>query len=491
MPQTSQQLNLAMIGMPYKNLGRVSFAQWVAESEASTSFAASLLGNGEPAETWRSTSVLGSKTIIGLHFDDTGGGLFSRSLDIGGVAISNHNLTPNYGQYRIFVLDFIGASEATDPFQGMILSVYPDTLAGTVNTSGVVGDIDETGDPDGVAPNTGMLYPTSFASDYEGRIQFATPVYNGTTIETTNTDKRQEFWFFVRTGSATTNSDFAYTEAPTITVELYEDGVSVRNLGTKIITKGGSGQWVCFTWNGSEVVDLSKVEAYFYCDHRTVDAVNVNVKIDTVRWRSEDANWTAFYDYDSGWLTFEDVLSQSDLIAQSGMQRTLFRALELGTITKPGIFVAFRDDQVPSDFSFSSSEWVDPVGYVEAGSMDVGKLWQATINFTSGDLLSGKYLTEVRETQGGQEYGTSLRTRRMLRIPHEFLTSSEGSLLIDRSYRVGPLYSFFVHAYPLIDGAEGQILALPCTCPEPPSYAVHLRAADYPRAVGLQLKEKF
>lgn len=152
-------------------------------------------------------------------------------------------------------------------------TLAPDVLLTQTNLSGVIGDIDE--DPD--SPGADWLTYVANNVDTVCRVSFPTPTGN----PTQGVDL-QEFKIWVRKQNG--------TGTPTVSISLYENGVSVAEILAATNVTNSSGELFSATWNSNLLgtADGSVVECYIYGTATGgAPASRCTVEVGAVEWNVE------------------------------------------------------------------------------------------------------------------------------------------------------------------------------------------------------------
>jgi len=462
-----------LIGAPGVDVvSRNVWSDPAAWSEASSDFAATLLKNREPSETWRSSNNFGANTGFNLFLDTLYPiGSSTSGATVTGVGICNHNIAGSGGYYRIIgQTGTVGL--ASDPREILV----PTGFVSSSNMDGSYTNIDETwSSPDGAG-----LSLTSTASTGYYQMSFNTPSANPSTGAA-----KQQFWVYYYATDV--------LRGQTIQAGLYESGSLVADLGKKFIRGGGSPHhWVVFPWNASSLATATGANVEL---RLTINPVNgYGFLIDTVAWVCEvdsDITGAASTAWDSGWTQYTlpttgawYEAAPEDLYVPHSIYYGQSNATWISALT-----VLFAVDNHPVDISTSNNFIPNPADYVEVGSVIAGKKWSPGINRSYGQLLKTVPLTQVQQTQGGQTFGSNLPVLRELPIPLDWLTADEGAALIDRlAIRMGQLRPVFVAILP-DDSDLNQLTAFPAVV----SGGVDLNygfSSNYPLGLQITLREK-
>lgn len=493
------------IGLGHKNIMREPWLTLSAGSQLGAEFGPELIKNGMPSETWRSSDYYGVNCAIYGTVDAQDDDYLptlpnNRLLVINALGVANVNLTPGHGRWRFWANSSTNISATTDRYE----EVLPVTIVGSSNASGVVGDINNGYD---ATTDEVCITPTDYTQDYWVRVRFDAPD-NDPQLGLSETSRLQTFWVKVFTGNATpARGDVGVTQhPPRVRGQLWEDGVLKTTLETKVITRGGDGQWVCFQWDADNVSDYTKVELRLDCYRHGIigDDAEIQVLIDEVIWLCEvdTGSPVAHADICTHWNVYYNVADVlRGITSFYGVRRNVGTVLDSTThvrvgspgaepnteLYSMGFGLEFRDDGCP-DFAVWGAQAVDPDGFVEVGEVFLGRNWTPEHDSIPGDLRGSESLSKIQETGGGQKFGGSSITKGKMRLILPALTDTEAMIVDDTLRRYGGMRSFFAGQSDEVVSTNQHLTTGPWVVRQMPSVS-YTYNEDYPRSMDIDLEE--
>lgn len=285
-----------------------------ATSEVAT-MPASNLTDRRPSKRWRAKNPWPNNTIVQFSR------VFASGMASDYFALVGANLRPGTGRYR-----FIGISPSVgSPF---FEELPPTSLDSSTNLTGTYTDVDEAPDS---APDANKINATAPGACM-ARFGFGTP---------SDAPRTGDDYNFV--GIYAKATDLSDPNSCTVQASLYEGGVLVKNLGTKVV-RSTAGHWLFFWWDGADLgtADGSALQIQLDFSH-LVDVYTVRVGIEGATLLS------GVTDFDDGWKTWPLVtLTGGPTFQPQVDDRTAMpRYYPSSDVNSIFVYLLLADDQCP------------------------------------------------------------------------------------------------------------------------------------------------
>lgn len=416
----------------HPNILGTQSASATANSQASSSLAASNVITSRLWQKWRSTSVNPEDTIIFGRIN--GDPLFKMN----GIALAGLSMSPGNGE----VMAVLMAGGLTIP---AFTAYQPTSIVASNAITGLVTAVDE-----GIAAasDTSYIKPVGTSGSYV-TFALANPISNPRTG-----DRRQAFVLRVK-ASADTSGSQAFAR-PSVTVKLYENvgGVSTfrRTLGTKAVF-GTSAHLLFFSWNASDLATANGSDAQVRVEFTGTTVADA--WLDAIEWQCESDHITGTTIVaETGWSTIlPDPVSGTgaDYAAQDGGPRRRWSYKFDQSYDAARVYIFLREDYVPAETSTSFNRFLlrTPRSYVEMGKLAAGLWWEPAINRAQGHFLTITDPSAVVDGEDGDRWGTRSGAFDDLRISLERLTETEMAWLRQRIFHEsGTLGQFYIELEP-------------------------------------------
>lgn len=382
------------------------------------------LNNEEPSSLCRLATV-GPGHTWWKFVATTFGSTLQTSFEVGGCAFLNHNLSVSSKVRLILDDDFLPDPEI----------LYPTSTESSTNFTGNHTAVDD--DPFGGGVDS--MTTTTPGSASQARFGFATPAV----APETGADLQA---FYIRVAGAGSGTG-------AIDIELYESAVLVATLSSAQTITAGVDTVIQATWNASLLGTASGANIELRINNPSPGG-SFGLTIKAVQLVIEP-NLTSPL-YDTGWIdghptTIDDAWGGTSPI-------TAGRAPTQNFVHIPAAVVegAFAGRFMVRDITNTD-------GYIQAGILMVGPIFQPAINRSYGDLIGIKDLSVKKHTHGGQTFGVKRPRLRTVSLPFSDLTTTEAHSLYDRLYwRKGTLSPVLVSLFP-DDATEGPNTTVYCT----------------------------
>lgn len=406
------------------------------------------LATDEPSDRCRVSTLHPLETVYGETYGI--GTLATRTL--GGMGLINCNLS-RFGRYRI-----VGLTSGV--FSSTVFNterLTPAAILASSNITGAVADVDEAPE----SPDANYIVPTSTASEWTARFSFATPA----TTPATGASK-QAFVVWVQYGVA------AALTIPLLKAELYEAGVLVSSLGTRVVSVA-AGQLLIFAWDAALLSAASGADVEVRLS--TIGNSSTGyVKLGALEWISEHSSFA----FDSGWLAspFDGPSSfWGGTYAVDAGPEPMKNLAYLPASPWAGVAswaFMISDDQVDSlrTAALYAGDVSNPLSYSQAGVLVKGPAFIPTVvNFAHGPLVAVRDSSPVAHTVGGQETGGRRAARRIMPVTITQVVETEGYDLFDRlDWRKGRKLPVLVVKFPDADAATQRHTTLWATMEDMP-----------------------
>lgn len=376
----------------------------------------SLLKTEEPSEVARLNSLDPKHTVWSFDLSEV-------ESDFSAFSVVNHNLV--YGDYIRFTGRNFGAF--TDIVR---LQTAPNAITAPSNITGSVTNVDEAIDtPDGL-----VIEPTTKTSSWS--VRFTWPTF---AVPMLGTARSQFVLRMIRrfTGAGETNP----TTYPKLTVNLYEEGVLIRQLGWRAVTSTATeGQIFIFPFDIDELTDSTgaNIECEIVCTPGLSLSGGQYTVVESLSLYTESVieGGTTSNDevFNSGWIQ----------IPQTGSVNPPTKSIHFMTpilwsnIVDGKIWImsdgAIKDPTLRITDSAIAVGVIDtePLTYVEAGVICGGDIFELSIGIQSEGPQINVEIEEISgNTLGGQSYGADSFRRRICDPTSIVVSREERDFLLD------------------------------------------------------------
>lgn len=418
----------------HPNILGTQSASATANSQASSSLAASNVITSRLWQKWRSSSVNPDETIIFGRIN--GDPLFK--LD--GIALAGLSMSPGNGEVMAVLMEDGLTIPAFTAYQ-------PTSIVASNAITGTVTNVDEG---IGAASDGQYIKPTAYSGSYV-TLAMGDPGANPRTGA-----RRQAFVLRVK-ATVDTDGSNAY-KRPSVTVKLYENvgGVSTfrRTLGTKAVF-GTSAHLLFFSWDASDLATANGSDVQVRIEFNGLATEAVDAWLDAVEWQCESDHITGVSIVaETGWSTIlPDPVSglAADYPAQDGDLRRRWSYKFDQSYDAARVYIFLREDYVPAESATSVNRFLlrSPRSYVEMGKLAAGLWWEPAINRAQGHFLTITDPSAVVDGEDGDRWGTRSGAFDDLRISLERLTETEMAWLRQRIFHEsGTLGQFYLELEP-------------------------------------------
>lgn len=425
---------LTVAGLP--NLLASNVVTVTAGAEGSDMLANNLKDMNNPTQLARLTSVFPHQSYWNFDFGAV------PATKVRQVGLGNHTIRPG-GQIRIITVDSGNLPNVRSQ------TLPPTAIEATVNSSGVVGDIDEHPSAhDGVDRG-----PSDEDLLWSIRVSFGTP----SSVPAIGGN----YQCFALWCSAVNLA--GATDYPVVSASLYESGVLRASLGSKLITVL-TGQVLIFPWNASDLQtsDGSGVELYLDFQPGALSSG----RLDSISWEVLHQTDVDAADTDTGWHTIEGQ-EQEDLFGGTSVDEVdVPPALwtqyldEESTVAK--MRVEIRNDGMGFFDSFLRTPFHVPATFTDAGYALCNFIYTFPRNFMDGGELRHmfKYVGEDEVAIDGSQHIVIQYRWRECELDFEYIARTDAESLIKRLYASGSAQAFVLTLFPDDPLGHGTFLAV-------------------------------
>lgn len=382
------------------------------------------LQNDEPSELWRIENLDPSATRLNWTTGSYGSDVQS-SFEVGAVALINHNLSRD-AKIRFVIGGILNTPE----------TLQPTSLEASTNFTGTYTDVDTN--PFSWTMGSGEMTTTTPGSASQARFGFIPSAGNP------DPGADNQLLFALVAGSGTGSGP--------VDLELYEAGSLVATLVDDQTVTAGEDSLLIGYWNAASLSDPSGADVELRVSNHTPGA-SFGLTIKAVAWGYQPTYSTP--PYDSGWIdAVDDPIdafwgATAPSTAGAAPVQNFVHVLPTPTETVTAR-LHIRDMEHPS-------------GYLQAGVLAAGPVFQPTLNRAYGPLVGIEDLSPKKRTHGGQTFGVGRPRLRRVHFPHAALSAAEAHSLFERLYwRRGILRPVLVSLFPG-DATEGKNTTIWCT----------------------------